>query len=98
MPVNIIVACGSGIATSTVVEQRLKEIAEDNNLNVILKKTSMNGLDNMLDDADLVVVTSRYSHNNPKVKVLSGTPLLTGIGDDVFTEQFIKAVKEVSQS
>ena len=95
MAVNVVVACGSGIATSTVVEQRLKDIAEDYNLDINLKKTSMSGLEGILSDADLVVVTSRYSNDDVKVKILSGTSLLTGIGEDTFIDKFVEAVKEV---
>ena len=94
MTVNVVVACGSGIATSTVVEQRLKDIAEDYNLDINLKKTSMSGLEGMLADADLVVVTSRYSNDDVKVKILSGTSLLTGIGEDIFIDKFVEAVKK----
>lgn len=97
MSVNIIVACGSGIATSTVVEQRLKEIAEENNLDIKLTKTSMSGLEGMLTDADLVVVTSRFQSDNKDVEILSGTSLLTGIGDDIFIEQFVDAVKKLQK-
>lgn len=97
MSVNIIVACGSGIATSTVVEQRLKEIAEENNLDVKLTKTPMSGLDGMLADADLVVVTSRFQSDNKDVEILSGTSLLTGIGDDIFIEKFVDTVKKLQK-
>ena len=90
MSINVLVACGSGVATSTVVEARLNEIVSDNNLDVKLKKTSMSELEGMLSDADLVVVTSTFSKDNSKVPIISGTALLTGIGEDEFIEKFIQ--------
>ena len=97
MPIKVIVACGSGVATSTVVEQRLKDIVEDNNLDVILTKTSMSSLEGMLSEADIVVVTSRYSNDNTLVPIISATALLTGIGEEVFIEKFINTVKELGK-
>ena len=78
MSVKIVVACGSGIATSTVVEQKLKDIVSDNNLDVNFTKTSISSLEGIIDDFDLAVVTSKFNIENSKTEVLSATSLLTG--------------------
>ncbi len=95
MSVKIVVACGSGIATSTVVEQKLKDIVSDNNLDVNFTKTSISSLEGMIDDFDLAVVTSKFNIENSKTEVLSATSLLTGIGEDEFVEKFVNKVKNL---
>ena len=95
MSVKIVVACGSGIATSTVVEQKLKDIVSDNNLEVNFTKTSISSLEGIIDDFDLAVVTSKFNIENSKTEVLSATSLLTGIGEDEFVEKFVNKVKNL---
>ncbi len=95
MSVKIVVACGSGIATSTVVEQKLKDIVSDNNLDVHFTKTSISSLEGIIDDFDLAVVTSKFNIENSKTEVLSATSLLTGIGEDEFIEKFVNKVKNL---
>lgn len=95
MSVKIVVACGSGIATSTVVEQKLKDIVSDNNLDVYFAKTSISSLEGIIDDFDLAVVTSKFNIENSKTEVLSATSLLTGIGEDEFIEKFVNKVKNL---
>ncbi|MCO8193696.1 MULTISPECIES: PTS galactitol transporter subunit IIB [Anaerofustis] len=95
MSVKIVVACGSGIATSTVVEQKLKDIVSDNNLDVNFTKTSISSLEGIIDDFDLAVVTSKFNIENSKTEVLSATSLLTGIGEDEFVEKFVNKVKNL---
>lgn len=95
MSVKIVVACGSGIATSTVVEQKLKDIVSDNNLDVNFTKTSISSLEGIIDNFDLAVVTSKFNIENSKTEVLSATSLLTGIGEDEFIEKFVNEVKKL---
>lgn len=97
MSVKIVIACGSGIATSTVVEVKIRDIAQDNGLDITTNKMSMNELQSSKPEADLVITTSNYRAGDVGVKVLSGTPLLTGIGEEEFTEKLIAEVKELSK-
>ncbi len=98
MAVNIVVACGSGIATSTVVELRLREIVEEAKIEADIKKVTINDLEGLVWDADLIVVTSKYTSDNLKIKVLSGTSLLTGIGEESFIETFVDSIKEIEKN
>ncbi len=93
MTVRIVVACGSGIATSTVLEQRLNELCSEYKLNVSIKKVSMSGLLDALQNADLVVTTSKFKGELGKTIVLSGTPALTGVGEDEFIHKFVDTVR-----
>ena len=95
MSVKVVVACGSGIATSTVVEQKLKDITQEYNLDIIFAKTSISSLEGMINDFDLAIVTSRLKLENSNTEVLSATSLLTGIGEEEFVEKFVNKIKNL---
>ncbi|MFZ7119537.1 MAG: hypothetical protein ACOWWH_01120 [Eubacteriaceae bacterium] len=95
MTVKLLIACGSGIVTSTILEQRLIEIADDENLDISIRKIGMTALDNWINEVDLVVTTSRYNGDHTNVKIMSGTSVITGIGEEKFVQEFIQTVKEL---
>lgn len=95
MSVKLVVACGSGIVTSTILELKLKEVIKKENLDVSITKVSINGLSSSLPDADIVVTTSRYKGDTGGKPILTGTPVLTGIGEEEFLTKFIEAIKSL---
>ena len=95
MSIRLVVACGSGIVTSTILEQKLKEVIKEEKLDVTIQKVSINGLLSALPDADLVVTTSRYTGETLGKAILSGTPVITGIGEEEFIKKFIDTVKSM---
>lgn len=97
MTVKLLIACGSGIVTSTILEQRLIEIANEENLDISIRKIGMTALDNWINEVDLVVTTSRYNGDQTNVKIMSGTSVITGIGEEKFVQEFIQTVKELQE-
>ena len=92
--VNILVACGSGVATSTVAQEAVKEICEDAGINAKIIKSTMSEIPSKQDDVDLILVTTNYRKkvNKPLIKVFG---LISGIGMDKIAEDIIKACKEI---
>lgn len=95
MPVRLLIVCGSGIVTSTILEQRIREIAESEDLDITIRKIGISALNNWIGEADLVITTSRYIEDVPNVRIISGAPVISGIGEEKFVAEFVKAVKEL---
>lgn len=85
---KLLVMCGSGIATSTVVMNKVKDWlkAEGLEKEVTLFQSKVAEEANRLDEYDVVISTTAVP-DNLKDKVIMAVPLLTGIGaDKVFEE------------
>jgi len=78
---KLMVMCGSGVATSTVVMGKLKSWLAEQGLDkkVTLYQSKVAEEVNHLDDYDVVVSTTLVPEN-VKDKVINGVPLLTGVG------------------
>lgn len=91
---NILVVCGTGIATSTVVIGKLNEwlTRTDLNYKVQLHKAKISDAINRFDDYDLIVSTTIVP-DSMKDKVIDGVPLLTGVETDAFYHQLEGEIK-----
>lgn len=80
---KLLIMCGTGIATSTVVAGKVKQWLKDNNLenNVQIYQSKVAEEVNHIDDYDVVISTTTVP-DNIKEKVIFGLPLLTNIGVD----------------
>lgn len=92
---KILVACGSGIATSTVAREALEDGLKDRGINmhdVSLDQTSIPQLHSKAKDYDLVITTAKYDEDIG-VPVLNGLPFLTGVSDDEVIDKVIEILK-----
>ncbi|WP_159565121.1 PTS sugar transporter subunit IIB [Streptococcus halichoeri] len=80
---KLLVMCGSGIATSTVVMGKVKDWLNQNGYsdNVTLFQSKVAEEINRIDDYDIVISTTVVPES-VQDKVIMGLPLLTGIGID----------------
>ncbi len=95
MAKRILVACATGIATSTVVESKLKELLKKHNIQADIshcKIAEINFYKTLLGKVDLLLVTSPY--NDKDVKTLNATPYLTGIGIEQLEKEILKALTQ----
>ena len=76
--VVILVACGSGIATSTLAADAIKDICDEIGIDAVIKKSNMSEILTKAQDVDVVFTTNKYSETLP-VPSLSVTSLITGI-------------------
>ncbi len=80
---RIIVACGSGVATSNMVAEKLRGILRERGLrHVEVRAVDVKSLSSEAQNADLLLSIAPYSRINSAlaIPVLSGIPLLTGVG------------------
>ncbi|GEM01635.1 PTS system, galactitol-specific IIB component [Halolactibacillus halophilus] len=85
---KLLIMCGTGVATSTVVTGKIKDWLKENGLDkeVTLYQSKVADEMNKIDDYDAVVTTTVVP-DKIKSKVINGVPLLTGIGaEEVYDE------------
>lgn len=94
---TIIVACGGGIATSATVATKINNTLEEQGLSSLAKAEAVDikSLDMFIKNADVYVsitpvvgVVEEY-----EIPVVSGIPLLTGVGRDETIEKIIELIK-----
>jgi len=88
---KLLIMCGTGIATSTVVTGKVKTWLSENGLGkqVKLYQSKICVELRRIDEYDIVVSTTLVP-DNIKDKVIDGVPLLTGIGK----EEMFEKIKE----
>lgn len=90
---TVIVACGSGVATSTVICGAVESLLQDNNIEYNLIQCSFTELQSYLEQADLIVSSMELSEDYGVPKLV-GLPYLTGMGVDQLNEKILSIVKE----
>lgn len=87
---TILIVCGAGHATSTVVRTKIESWLKEEGLSheVVVKQSSVAAeLKNISDDKYDIVVSTAQVPENIKNKVIMGLGLLTGFGaDQVFAQ------------
>lgn len=88
---KILVACGTGIATSTMAAKKLEAALEARGLGkeVSINQCKVAELPFKANEYDLIVVTSRVAQDI-KVPVVQGLPFLTGVGMDKTVDEIIE--------
>lgn len=94
---NILVACGAGIATSTVVLKKLEELFERNNIPVNFIQIKIAEASSRQDSADMLISTTMFptQYNIPAIQAMA---FLTGIGVDKLEEKIIETAKSIGES
>ena len=91
---SILVACGSGVATSTVAQEAVKQICHDAGIPVKIVKSTMSEIQSKQDDVDVIMVTTNYRKpvKKPLIKVFG---LISGIGEDKIKEEIISTCRSL---
>ncbi|MCI6703814.1 MAG: PTS sugar transporter subunit IIB [Erysipelotrichaceae bacterium] len=90
---RIIVACGSGIATSTIVNSKLTELLQSHNIQFELIQCSINEIDSYVDNADLIVSSMQIMKTYPIPKI-TGIAYLTGVGEEALNQQILEILEK----
>lgn len=89
---RIIVACGGGIATSTLIVSRLKDILTNNNIDAEIIQCRVSEIDSHNANVDLIVSSAnlKKDYGVPTLQALS---FISGVGIDKTTEEIVKILK-----
>lgn len=94
---TVIVACASSMITSTMATNKIKEIAQKNGLPeprvLQIKFSEVQGA-LATNDVDFIVPTGKLQENVTQgVKVISGTPFVTGVNEEKAANLVLEALK-----
>ncbi|SEH87410.1 PTS system, galactitol-specific IIB component [Halobacillus karajensis] len=90
---QVLVACGAGIATSTIVSGAIEEMAKDKNLDLDLVQIKIAEVGGYEDTADLLVTTAMTQKEYP-FPVINARSFLTGIGTDTTKKEILTALQK----
>lgn len=96
-PIVILVVCGSGVATSTVVAERIKEIAQNVNVPVDVHKAPVTAIHGEIGNLapDLIVNVTPVP-DDVRIRTISGINLVTGINEDETETTIGNALRDIS--
>lgn len=92
--VRILIACGSGVATSTVAQEAVKKIVEEANIPAKLYKGSLGEIPIKQDEVDIILTTANYRKplNKPCMTVFG---LISGVNEEQVKRKVIELCNEV---
>lgn len=79
---NIVVACGSGVATSQTVASKINNMLEDDGINAKVEAVDIKSLDNIIDTVDVYVSIMSAEKKYDNIPTINGIAFLTGMGMD----------------
>lgn len=83
---RILVVCGTGVATSTVVVQKVRAFCESEGIDATISQGAVADLVTGSPNADLIVATTQVPAT-VQIPVVHGLPFLTGMGVDAVHAQ-----------
>ncbi|MBA2876039.1 PTS sugar transporter subunit IIB [Thermaerobacillus caldiproteolyticus] len=89
---QVLVACGAGIATSTIVNKAIEEICKENNIECDIVQIKITEVGSYVDTADLLVSTTIVQKEYP-FPVINARAFLTGIGLDEVKKKILEQLK-----
>lgn len=92
---EIIIACGSGVATSTVAAEEVKEVLDELNIKYNINKISMQQLSNYEDSADVILTTNNYENEDVPSRNVMG--FVTGLGEDELREELSELFTKLAE-
>ncbi|KGL37902.1 PTS sugar transporter subunit IIB [Listeria booriae] len=92
MSKKVLVACGAGIATSTVVMNRVENLLKDNGIDADVRQIKIAEAASLQEGADLIVSTTILP-TTYSVPTLIATAYISGIGMEELDEEILKHLK-----
>ncbi|KIL49628.1 PTS sugar transporter subunit IIB [Jeotgalibacillus soli] len=92
MKKTILVACGAGIATSTVVCERVENLVKENGVQAEVFQCKITEISSLQDRADLIVSTTILP-TTYHIPALRATPYITGIGMEELDQKILDHLK-----
>ncbi|MBS4535084.1 PTS sugar transporter subunit IIB [Clostridium sp. D2Q-14] len=89
---KVLVACGNGIATSTVVASKIKDRLADEGIQATITQCKLLEVPSKAEDYDLVVTTGNYV-GKISTPIVGAISLLTGIGQEEIFEKILSYLK-----
>lgn len=87
---KVIVACGGAVATSTMAAEEIKELCEENNIDIEIVQCRVNEIDTYLsDEISFVCTTARVDREFGDIPLFHGMPFISGVGAEELKEKML---------
>ena len=93
MKKQILIACGAGIATSTIVNGEVEKMCKENGIDATIYQIKITEVEAYKDAADLLITTTIVKKEY-KFPVINARAFLTGIGLDEVKIQILNELKK----
>lgn len=93
--IKVLVACGTGIATSTVIASRVREIASNAGFNVATTQAKVTEVESKAPDFDLIVASCQVP-STVKTPYVRAIAYLTGVGKEKVDAEILEKLKEIA--
>lgn len=92
MPVKVVVACGSGVATSQTVASKVNRMLKEEKIDAEVEAVDLKSVDRHLKDAAAYITIIR-DKKEYGVPVIDGIAFLTGVGQKQQFDKLVEAIK-----
>lgn len=99
MEKRLIVACGSGVATSTTIAEKIKDMFENDGIDYPVEAVDYKSIMTELDSATIYVYIAKPDDEvlekaeELNIPVFTGVPFLTGIGSEENYQKIVEATR-----
>ncbi|OYD06825.1 PTS sugar transporter subunit IIB [Paludifilum halophilum] len=93
MKKRVLVACGAGIATSTIVNDAIENMCREHSIDAEVLQVKVSDIPSHKDSADLLVTTTIVKESYP-FPVINARSFLTGIGVEDIKKQILEELKK----
>lgn len=90
---KILVACGTGMATSTMISEKIRNIMEEAGIDCTITQCILSEIRSNAANVD-VVVTSMKIDEEYGIPVLLGTAFLTGMNEEETKNKLLEILSE----
>lgn len=94
---TVLVACGAGIATSTVVMKKIEDLFQENQIGANFYQIKIAEAASKQDSADLLISTTVLP-TTYDIPAIIAMPFLTGIGEEKLKEKIVTLAKELQKN
>lgn len=95
--IKILVACGSGVATSTIAQEAVKQIAQNAGIKIKVIKATIAEVPEKQRDVDIVLTTANYRQPLEK-PYMSVFGLISGVNKAATEKKLTELLKQVAEA
>lgn len=93
MKKKVVIACGAGLATSTMILQKVEAILQEAGIDCSVTQCQIYELDSYDGNVDLFVTSMKVDEDKYVTPVVVGTPFLIGLNEEEVKEKIIQILK-----
>ncbi|MBO0451190.1 PTS sugar transporter subunit IIB [Candidatus Enterococcus murrayae] len=94
--IKVLVACGAGIATSTVVMKRIEDLLQENHISADVQQIKIAEAVSKQEGADMLISTTILP-TQYKIPAITALGYISGIGADKLDQQILDLARSVGE-